>query len=276
MSRTVFILGAGASKEAGAPLMNDFLDVAEEIKNAHSQDLSPEEKEWFGGVFEGLYELQKVHEKATLNTLNVEDVFAAFEMAILVKKLGGLSQEKIGKLDKAMRKVIAKTLETAIEFPIHDTKTLLPPPSYKNFVYLLDELGKHSGGIDQISIITFNYDLALDYALYYGGKPFDYGIIDRSRPILSLFKLHGSLNWAKCQKCGLLQSWQLSDFFKDGRLGTLYFTDNEIAKGRLRFSAYLNQYRHSDLCEGLLESEPAIVPPTWIKKSEYSVTLSNV
>jgi len=27
MSQTVFILGAGASVNAGAPLMNDFLDV---------------------------------------------------------------------------------------------------------------------------------------------------------------------------------------------------------------------------------------------------------
>jgi len=30
MSKTVFILGAGASKEAGAPLMNEFLDSARE------------------------------------------------------------------------------------------------------------------------------------------------------------------------------------------------------------------------------------------------------
>ena len=31
MSKTVFILGAGASREAGAPLMFDFLDTAENI-----------------------------------------------------------------------------------------------------------------------------------------------------------------------------------------------------------------------------------------------------
>ncbi len=31
MSQTVFILGAGASKESEAPLMNDFLDTAEDL-----------------------------------------------------------------------------------------------------------------------------------------------------------------------------------------------------------------------------------------------------
>lgn len=33
MSRTVFILGAGASQLAGAPLMHDFLDVADDLRH---------------------------------------------------------------------------------------------------------------------------------------------------------------------------------------------------------------------------------------------------
>ena len=31
MSKNVFILGAGTSKHTGAPLMNNFLDVAEDL-----------------------------------------------------------------------------------------------------------------------------------------------------------------------------------------------------------------------------------------------------
>ena len=31
MSNTVFVLGAGASKKAGAPLMGDFLDAAYDL-----------------------------------------------------------------------------------------------------------------------------------------------------------------------------------------------------------------------------------------------------
>lgn len=35
MSKTVFILGAGASKEAGAPLMYEFLDFAKELYSSN-------------------------------------------------------------------------------------------------------------------------------------------------------------------------------------------------------------------------------------------------
>ena len=34
MSDIVFILGAGASRQAGAPLMNDFIDTAESLLRA--------------------------------------------------------------------------------------------------------------------------------------------------------------------------------------------------------------------------------------------------
>jgi hypothetical protein len=32
MSEIMFVLGAGASKEAGAPLMGEFLDAADDIR----------------------------------------------------------------------------------------------------------------------------------------------------------------------------------------------------------------------------------------------------
>ena len=45
MSETVFILGAGASAQAGAPLMNNFFDEADKIKE--SKILSSDEIERF-------------------------------------------------------------------------------------------------------------------------------------------------------------------------------------------------------------------------------------
>ena len=58
MSDIVFILGAGASKRAGAPLMNDFLDVANDLwKLGFVKDAD----EQFQNVFSGISELQKVH-----------------------------------------------------------------------------------------------------------------------------------------------------------------------------------------------------------------------
>jgi len=82
----VFILGAGASREAGGPLMGDFLDHAEEL--SHNSDV---DHEAFDLVFRGIKELQVVHSKAFLDINNVESVMAAFEMAKLFGRLGDMA-----------------------------------------------------------------------------------------------------------------------------------------------------------------------------------------
>lgn len=115
MSETVFILGAGASQQAGAPVMGDFLDVARALmKNKQNADVAAESEL----VFKGIDALQNVHSKAELDLLNLESVFAAFEMAQLLKRLPGLTEEEIEKLPSAMRRLICHTLESTIKFPV--------------------------------------------------------------------------------------------------------------------------------------------------------------
>jgi hypothetical protein len=78
MSRVVAVLGAVASRQAGAPLMADFLDIAADLRRRgevkEAQDL-------FDAVFEGISRLQQVHSKAQLDLHNIESIFASFEMA---------------------------------------------------------------------------------------------------------------------------------------------------------------------------------------------------
>ena len=79
MSDIVFILGAGASKDAGVPLMAEFLDVAERewrLKHVEGRNAS------FKDVFDALSQLSCVHSKSTLDIENVESVFSAFEMGL--------------------------------------------------------------------------------------------------------------------------------------------------------------------------------------------------
>jgi hypothetical protein len=47
----VFILGAGASREAGAPLMFDFIDKAQEV-HWNYQSVLGESRQSFDNVFE--------------------------------------------------------------------------------------------------------------------------------------------------------------------------------------------------------------------------------
>lgn len=56
MSNVVFILGAGASKQSGAPLMANFLDVASDLLRSNSV----EEKEKNSSVYSMLSERCKL------------------------------------------------------------------------------------------------------------------------------------------------------------------------------------------------------------------------
>ncbi len=60
MSNVVFILGAGCSKDCGAPLMADFLDVAKRLHNTNSTDAQAAD---FTKVFKAIGSLQRVHSK---------------------------------------------------------------------------------------------------------------------------------------------------------------------------------------------------------------------
>ena len=73
MSRNVFILGAGASFDAGGPLMTDFLDVAGDLYRSDRSSFKD-----FEPVFSAISALSAAHSKSILDLDNIESVFAAF------------------------------------------------------------------------------------------------------------------------------------------------------------------------------------------------------
>src|SRR6185503_8125266 len=64
--KTVFILGAGASKRAGGPLMADFLDKAESLL-LRNEGVN---REAFQDVFDARSELQGIYAKSFLDLDN--------------------------------------------------------------------------------------------------------------------------------------------------------------------------------------------------------------
>lgn len=115
MSDTVFILGAGASKQCGAPLMAEFLDVANQL--LRSQAVRGEKKEHFENVFRAIGALQSVHSKAQLDLTNIESIFTALEIANVLKKLPGFDVEEIPGVIASLKEVIVSTLESTMDFP---------------------------------------------------------------------------------------------------------------------------------------------------------------
>jgi hypothetical protein len=268
MSDIVFILGAGASRLAGAPLMDDFLDTAELILRA---DKCGNEKTAFELVFKAIAALQPVYAKAVIDTNNLEAVFAAFEMAKLFGQLEGLGAQELEALPGAIRKVIVKTLEETIVFPVFaeegGRRSILAPQPYDRFCDVLKTMTSRPNRPATVSVLTFNYDLAVDFGFHREGVTINYGLdpSDTSGRI-DLLKLHGSLNWSTCRNCGVVAPWTLREFFNVFDYNPLLLDAGSV---RLDVGQKLTAFAH---CGALPHTaEPVIVPPTWSKTSHYEV-----
>jgi hypothetical protein len=264
MSETVFILGAGASEDAGAPLVSVFIRKADELRRT----IETRFKWDFDKIFEVRQKLQQVHSKSQVLKLNnIESLFSVIEMGRIINKLPGISEEDVKALPTAIRRVIYKTLEESILFPVSEGK-LFPTQTYNAFAQLLLSL-KGNGGKIKCSIITFNYDIALDFALHFHQIPVDYCLSGKTElNRLALLKLHGSLNWAKCSNvgCNGIAVQEFSNYL----MGKTY--KGPKAKLTLASDLMAQPLVH---CHGITETDPFIVPPTWNKMHYYEV-LSNV
>lgn len=264
----MFILGAGASKHAGAPLMFDFLEKAEQIYKAGKTGIF---KSDFERVLDGISKLQAVHSKSALKLNDIESVFATFEMARLINRFPGISSgEEIESLLVSIKRLILQTLEQTITYPIRNGY-LHPPDAYNSFAKLINDFNDN-GRRNRCSIITFNYDVALDSALNFNGHPPDYCLSETLVVgYTPLMKLHGSLNWTRCSKCKEIVPWNLFDFFRTHRFirGLLGITSVHLDIG--------SQLPSSNLihCDDKVEPEPFIIPPTW-NKTAYHQGLSRV
>jgi hypothetical protein len=267
MSTDVFILGAGASQQAGAPLMLEFLDTAHNLwKLKRVPDVEPS----FDSVFQGISSLQSVHSKSQLDIQNLESVFAAFEMANTIGKFGVYSKETIKQFVESMKVVIAKTIEKTVFLPVKPGKIIEAPPPYGNFEQLIEHLTRSAQPQHTVSIITFNYDMAVDYAFHRKLKSIDYGFSDTPSGGMPILKLHGSINWAECSVCHVVAPVTLEEYFKKYLIS---FFDEDIQRITLDIGSHLSGFKH--VCGGAYMKNPAIVPPTW-DKSQYRKNVASV
>lgn len=262
MSNVVFILGAGASKEAGAPLMAEFLGEAQAIRNR--QEVGDATAD-FDLVFRGIEALKPALAKGTLDLRNIESVFAAFELARLFGGLGSLTREDVSRLSTAIRRVITVTLERSIRLT-PDKGTMPPPSSYLGFADLLADLQTMEPG--GVSVITFNYDVALDYACRYVGLEIDYRLDSGPQGTpLKLIKLHGSLNWVRCPGCKEVVTWDVGSAIRGLDIGQW------ARRGaQLDIVSRPPEFRH---CNQWVQDDCMIVPPTW-NKTQYHQEIANV
>ena len=269
MSDIVFILGAGASKEVNAPLMAEFLDEADSLRKIGKV---PEAIEDFNRVFEARSRLQSVYSKSYVDLNNVESVFAAFEMAKTLGVFAEYKKSEIDNLIESMKILIVKTLEKKIKFKVKKND-IISHDVYNDFVNLFIYFLKDSEPKYSISVITFNYDIALDYAL---NNRIQYSYcLDGSinQRILPLLKLHGSLNWGDCPKCRKIVEWDFNRYMQKHRLDLVGKYQDFNEETIIPIGSSIQEYKHS--CGNNLNANPIIVPPTW-NKTEYHRSISKV
>ncbi|RAV02720.1 hypothetical protein [Paenibacillus sp. YN15] len=261
MAENLFILGAGASFDAGAPLMNGFFDKAYELLGSGMVQSFEVD---FKDVFKLLKELRLVYANSHLDLHNIESLFGAIEMGKIINLLGLRTGDEIEKVRKSLVRLIVATLEGSMQFPKSEG-SLRPTESYSRFAKLISERLRSS------SIITFNYDIGLDYALNFHDVPYTY-CIDQEGSIgeVKLMKLHGSVNWALCRTCGTILPIPIAV--------TKYLSSIPGRGGpQIQFTDKIARHEHKP-CKGGIsacEDVPVIVPPTWNKK-DYHGNLTNV
>lgn len=254
--KRVFILGAGASHEDGAPLMSDFLVKARELHRSPPQGIGLNSSA-FDDVFRAVGELQGIFAKSNLDLENIETLFGLIEMSQLLGKLGGRDKESIANLRLSLITLIVQTLELKMPCQVTDT-VVNPHRNYNDLVKTFqDYLNQpHSLGASNISVLSFNYDLGLEIALSKSRIPFDYCLEGPPQAnAIPYMKLHGSINWGHCTKCNEVTAIPVGD------------VGHQITPGHTRLAYYsigsgISNWKHCDLN---LAGPPVIVPPSWNK-----------
>jgi NAD-dependent SIR2 family protein deacetylase len=263
--KTVFILGAGASAEDGVPVIAGFLDAAERIRN-RQRDSGGKFKDAFQHVFDAIAELHDTYYRIPLDLNNIEDVFSSIEMAAIVGRLGRLDSGEISNASGSVRALIAKTISDTLRFQYGAGGEIRPPRTYELFIQRLKETETPQRRLkDEIAFITFNYDLALDYALSFNNFDFDYCLPGNSASGLPLLKLHGSLNWFRCEECEKRDGKEHINI-KPRAVYYKAFVPNKF-KGDICFYLNKDSLFNCDVCDALMT--PVLVPPTLSKMGRY-------
>ena len=103
---------------------------------------------------------------------------------------------------ESFKRVIAYTIDATTEFDVvrqNRSVEIRSTLNYLRFAWLIQLLLDHRSGLNGVSIITFNYDIALDFALRTRGVSPDYCLsVKHAEPVhIKLLKLHGSVNWGR-------------------------------------------------------------------------------
>ncbi len=268
---TVFILGAGASSEAGIPVMRDFLEKSQQLLRSGE---AKHAKESIETVLKVRALLQGTHSKSRIDLNNIESVYSLLDMVRILEIPLPDAPPTQDYYARALRKVIATTIEESMIVACSGSKenSIIAGKAYCDLVQLIRAINV-SNQKRLCSILTFNYDIACEIACYHWNMKFDYGLDPRALPsdnvnLIPVYKLHGSVNWK--QRRGSDKPWIEAfseiDQFKNREpsITRMLNEPSKFADARLRLNL-----AETEIPEGDVLMAPFIIPPTWNKGSQY-------
>ena len=165
MTDNVIILGAGASVDAGIPLLVNFVEKMWEfaITGKHNgKALSEEDKKIFNEAMKVKNELDGYHGRAAFDDRNMEDILSILSFNLIGGKKSDLEKQKW------FIRAITRTIDLTCNVQ-HDGKLTKVQQDghqvYREFWRKLFERFKNSVSSFP-TIISFNYDLVLERSLF--------------------------------------------------------------------------------------------------------------
>ena len=158
MSDNVIIFGAGASHDAGIPLMKDFVATMWEFATrgkARRDPLAPADHELLREAMAIRKELDTYHGRAMFDDKNLEDILSLLSFDEMLG--GSQSHKKMSTFVKA----ISRTVELTCRMVPGITEQCVGP----YYSFWLSLLGRLARNKSLPTIITFNYDLVLERSL---------------------------------------------------------------------------------------------------------------
>lgn len=258
---TVYIFGAGASKGGGIPQMNEFIKRAKEMKEILKFDYEFEKLRIY------LSDLKVNKNLKISNELDysLEEVMGCLDMEVYTE-----NENPNRPSNNDMSTIIFKTIISNLPafrerfrgrqtdlFQFDEETELKYIKSIKKFIRNLSK---------DDTIISLNYDVLLDYYLINDGISIDYCLDFKDNndgsKIISLLKLHGSINWWYCPECGETEFIRFNHFF-DKNLPSKKI-NIEIDDNMNEFISTQEIYLCKK-CKGKKIKEILIIPPTWHK-----------
>ena len=164
MNDNVFIFGAGASFDAGIPLLRNFVEKMWEIAvrgRINGKSLQPGDREIFQKAINIRDELDGYHGRAAFDDRNIEDILSLLTFNLIAGK--GTDRNKLALMNQAITRTIELTCN--VEHSGDTSRAQTSGPSvYRDFWKYFFKATQPTDN-QYPAIITFNYDLVLERSL---------------------------------------------------------------------------------------------------------------